>query len=249
MADPEDQSLQILRLIAEHLKRIKYPTLTRPKVRPDEPPTIELVSWGIQAYSLPWIRHFGTLISGILTLSDADNRASVRIVGRSSFELCAHVYYVKKHLKQFLDRGDLDTAWKFLMPIATGSRYVSELDSQMNREFGHLFPTAAHISKAVNCFKEVMPEGSEDDYSYLSEYCHPNMMAFKQHYQWTTPETMEMIPVVVFGAYGAIAGSAIQGIATVYELLGIGKESKVRKVIHQVMLDFVKEGRKLSDKG
>jgi hypothetical protein len=227
----QSSSLDLLRLIADHLKQIKFPRLTRPHGLPHEPPTQDLVSWGIRAYCLPWIRHFAVLISGVVTLYDTNNRAAVRIVGRSSYELCAHAYYVKKHLKQSIDRKDLSAAWKFLLPIATGSRYINELYP----EDSALFPTAAHISKVINCFKEVMPEDAKEDYSYLSEYCHPNMMAFMQHYQWTTPETIDFVDAVPFGAFGAIAGSSLMGLVAAHDLLVIGNEREIRKAIRKLL--------------
>src|SRR5260370_23030940 len=220
MSIQQHPSLSMLRLTAEHLKQIKYPQLTRPRVGPTQPATIELVQWAIQAYSLPWIRHFGVLISGIVTLSDNDNKAAVRIVGRSSFELCAHAYYVKKHVKQYLDAKNLSAAWDFLLPIGTGSRYINEFYA----EESDLFPAPPHIQKAINCFKEVMPKGTEDDYSYLSEYCHPNVMAFEQHYRWTTPDTIEFVNQVPFGAFGAIAASGLQGLMAGKEMFVIGNE-------------------------
>lgn len=235
----QGQSVELLRLIAENLKQISFPRLSRPRVLPHELPTVELVNWGIQAYCLPWIRHFGALVRGIVTLSDTNNRAAVRIVGRSSFELCAHIYYVKKHLKQYLDRNDLSAAWEFLLPIATGSRYINETDPQTSA----MFPTGAHVSKAVNCFKEVMPKDSHEDYSYLSEFCHPNMMAFMQHYQWTTPDTIEFVDAVPFGAFGAITASAIQGLVEADGLLGISDEREIRKVIRELLRSLVELGK------
>jgi hypothetical protein len=235
----QSHSLELLRLMAEGLKQISIPRLDRPRVLPHEPPTSELVNWGIQAYCLPWIRHFGVLISGIVTLSDTNNKAAVRIVGRSSFELCAHIYYVKKHLKQYLDRKDLSAAWEFLLPISTGSRYINELIPDESA----LFPEGPHISKAVNCFKEVMPKDSHEDYSYLSEYCHPNMMAFQQHYQWTTPDTIEFVDAVPFGAFGAIASSAILGLMIADELLGLGNERDIRTIIRELLLTLVERGK------
>jgi hypothetical protein len=160
----------MLRLTAEHLKKITFPQLVRPALGPDAPPTIELIQWAVRVYCFPWIRHINALLNGIVLLIDSDNKAAVRIIGRSSFEFCAHAYYVHKHLKQHLD-NDLDAAWKFLLPIGTGSRYISEF--HRTPEESELFPIGPHISKAVNCFqKEVMP--NDDDYSYLSEFCHPN---------------------------------------------------------------------------
>lgn len=218
----------MLRVAAEHLKQIKVPQLVRPAVGPDAPPTVELLYWAIQAYCFPWVRHMSALLNGMILLTDSDNKAAVRILGRSSFEVCAHAYYVKKHVKQHLDAKDLNAAWKFLLPIGTGSRYINEYHHPEETE---LFPAPPHISKAVNCFKEVMPNGTDDDYSYLSEFCHPNTMTFQQHYRWTTPYTIEFVDQVTFGAFGAIAGSSLQGLMTVHELLKLSNEKQVNSAI------------------
>jgi hypothetical protein len=115
------------------------------------------------------------------------------------------------------------------------SRYINEIIPQESA----MFPEGAHISKAVNCFKEVMPKDSREDYSYLSEYCHPNMMAFMQHYQWTTPDTIEFVDALRFGAFGAIAASALQGLLVTDELLGISNERELRKAIRELLLSLV----------
>jgi hypothetical protein len=179
------------------------------------------------------------LISGIVTLDDAGNRPAVRIVGRSSYELAAHIYYVKKHFKQHIDAGHVDRALKFLKPIRTGSRHVNEFHSGSEP-----FPTGVHIKKAINCFKEVMPKESVEDYSYLSEFCHPNVMTFMQHYQWTTPETIDFVDPILFGAFGAIAGSSIQGLLAAHELLGIGHETDIRRVVGKTLRVIAEEGQK-----
>jgi hypothetical protein len=238
-ANKDHPALSMLRLTTEHLRQLKFGRLIRPKIGPSQPPTKELVIWGIHAYCFPWLLQFGSLIGGIVTLFDTNNRAAVRILGRSSFELCAHSYYVKKHMKQNLGAGNLRAAWDFLLPIGTGSRYINE----HHPEDTALFPSPPHIKKAINCFKEVMPEGSEDDYSYLSEYCHPNTMAFQQHYHWTSPSIIEFGDVVPFGAMGSIAASALQGLMATDELLGLGDEKEVRGIIRKLLIAIV-EGEK-----
>jgi hypothetical protein len=244
MTEPTEDnsaSVSMLRLTAEHLKKIKFPQLVRPALGPNAPPTIELIQWAIQAYSFPWIRHINALINGIVLLIDSDNKAAVRIIGRSSFEFCAHAYYVKKHLKQHLDQKDLAAAWKFLLPIGTGSRYMSEFHS--TPEQNELFPVGPHISKIVNCFKETRPKETEDDYSYLSEFCHPNMMTFSQHYLWTTPYTIDFVDQVEFGAFGAIAASTTQGLMEIHELLNIGNERQINDAIFKLLEAIVDQHR------
>jgi hypothetical protein len=231
----------MLRVTAEHLKQIKFPQLIRPALGPDAPPTVELLHWAIQGYCFPWIRHMSALINGIILLTDNDNKAAVRIIGRSSYEFCAHAYYVKKHVKQYLDAKDLAAAWNFLLPIATGSRYINEFH---HPEESELFPEPPHIKKAVNCFQEVMPKESKDDYSYLSEFCHPNTMTLQQHYRWTTPYTIDFVDQVQFGAFGAIAGSALQGLVTIRELLIIGKERQNSGAITGLLKAIVDQAEK-----
>jgi hypothetical protein len=230
----------MLRVAAEHLKQIKLPQLTRPTLGPDAPPTLDLLHWGIQAYSFPWIRHMSALLNGIILLTDSENKAAVRIIGRSSFEFCAHAYYVKKHLKQHIDRSDLTAAWGFLLPITTGSRYINEYH---HPEESDMFPSPPHIIKAINCFKEIRPDGTDDDYSYLSEFCHPNTMTFQQHYRWTTPYTIDFVDQVAFGAFGAIAGSATQGLLTIRELLALGNERQVNAAIAKLLKAIVDQHR------
>lgn len=239
--DNGSPSVSMLRLAAEHLKQIKFPQLVRPRLGPDAPPRIELIRWAIRAYCFPWIRHMSALINAIVLLIDSDNKAAVRIIGRSSFEFCAHAYYVKKHLKQHLDRKDLPAAWKFLLPVGTGSRYMSEFHS--TPEESDLFPVGPHIGKVINCFKEATPEGTEEDYSYLSEFCHPNMMTFAQHYQWTTPSTIDFLDQVEFGAFGTIAASTTRGLMEIHELLDIGDERQVNSSIVALLRALVEQHR------
>ncbi len=143
-------------------------------------------------------------------------------------------------MKQYLDAKDLSGAWDFLLPVGTGSRYINE----HHPEESAMFPAPPHIKKAINCFKEVMPKGTEDDYSYLSEYCHPNTMAFQQHYRWTTPYIIDFADQVAFGAFGSIAGSSLQGLMAIQELLEIGNEKEVRKAIVKLLKAIIEQAKR-----
>ncbi len=108
----KSNSCASLSLIAESIKQFTFPNLKRPPVPAKAPATRELVNWGAQVYCFSWMRHFCTLLNGIVLLKEAGNTPSARIVARSVFELGAHAYYVKKHLKQHIDAGDFSAAWK-----------------------------------------------------------------------------------------------------------------------------------------
>ena len=150
MDTQRSDSFATLRVIAEHLRRVSFPNLQRPAVPAKAPATPELIGWATQLYCFSWMRHFCVLVNGIVTLSDAGDIPAARIVMRSVFELNAHAYYVKKHLKQHIDAGHFSAAWEFLRPIGAGSRYINK----QHPEESEMFPSPPHIRKAINCFAE-----------------------------------------------------------------------------------------------
>jgi hypothetical protein len=69
------------------------------------------------------------------------------------------------------------------------------------------------------------------------------MMTFSQHYRWTTPYVIDFVDEVPFGAFGAIAGSSLQGLIAIDELLGIGSEREVRSAIVKLLRAILKEAK------
>lgn len=218
------ESFDGLKLIARELTQLIFPELKRPPNPANDPPTPELVKWGATVYCFSWMRHLCALLNGVVALMASDNVPASRIVARSVYELGAHMYYVKKHLTQHVRILNWSAAWTFLTPIATGSRYMNK---QIPAE-SELFPIPAHISKMINCFSEVMPANAQEDYSYLSEFSHPNVMAFLQHYEWSDPYTVKFVSSEVHGFLGATTSAVINGLLALDELLRLAGEQDVR---------------------
>ena len=157
------------------------------------------------------------------------------------YELSAHIYYLKKHLKQHLDAGNVGTAFDFLLPIATGSRYIRE----QNPEDSELFPSPPHIAKAIKCFQEKLPPYALENYSYLSEFCHPNLLAFMQYYEWTDSHTAKFVDKQrMEGQFGPTTGAVIQGLMTLNELLWLTKEKTVNESVLQLLETIGEETKK-----
>jgi hypothetical protein len=224
-----------LRVIAERTTHFSFPNLPRPPIPPNKPATEELVNWGAHVYCFSWIRHFNTLVNGIITLRDAGNTPSAIIVARSVFELGAHAYYVKKHLKQHIDSKNLDAAWKFLGPIKTGSRYINE----QHPEESEMFPEPVHIRKAVNCLGEMLPEAATEDYSFLSEYCHPNMLAFSQYYRWPNPFEVQFVDHEARGVFGSTTSACLLGLMAIQEILRLTQEKTALFCLIELLEDIV----------
>lgn len=216
----------VIREVAQQLNQFSFPDLKRPRVPADAPATPELVDWGIRVYCFSWMRHLCTLVQGAVTLVDSRNNQSARILARSIFELGAHAYYVNKHLQQHIRDAKWSAAWDFLTPITMGSRYMNE---QIPEESA-LFPAPAHIRKVINCFSEVTSRSAQDDYSYLSEFSHPNVLAFMQYYNFCDPETITFVDhKPLEGFLGATTVAVIQGLLSIQRLLVIAHERDVSR--------------------
>jgi len=232
MDGPRPQPVGTLRLIADTSATFRFPNVVAPEKDPAKPPTPALLSFGMRVYCYPWIRHFSSLSGGVAAHCDAGNVASARIVARSLFELCAHIYYVQKHLKQHIAAKNYIAAWKFLTPIAIGSRYLNEHHPGR----GPSVPAPPHISKVVKCFEERIPKESREDYSYLSEYSHPNTMAFQQHYKWLNPRTVTITDQIpIHGFLGSTTAASIQALLAADELLGLARERDVRTQLRRLL--------------
>ena len=234
MSARNPDSIDTLRFIAKRTTAFSFPNLTRPSLSPEQPASLELVNWGAQVYSFSWLLHLSALLNGLVTLEDAGNRPSAIILARSVYELGAHAYYVKKHLKQHIDAKNFDEAWKFLLPVTTGSRYMTEKFPST----GDMFPTAAHISKMIKCFSEVMPEDAIENYSFLSEFSHPNSFAFGQHHDWMTPYEVSFVPHKASGMFGATAAACLHGLMAIRELLHLTGEESVKISVQRLLIDM-----------
>jgi hypothetical protein len=175
-----------LKAILSELDKIQTPELVRPDVPHGQPATEELVKWASQVYVYSIACHFREILRSALTLYDAGQVAAVFLCVRALFEMAAHIYYVKKHVFQHLDNKDYDAAWKFMVKVNAGSRYMKEkYGEKLNGEIE--LEESPQIQKAVaafnECFKEQKNAASEE-YSFLSEFSHPNSFAFTNHIDW-----------------------------------------------------------------
>src|SRR5207302_9280140 len=109
------------------------------------------------------------------------------LIARCLFEIGAHTYYVHKHFVQYFDAKDLESAWKFLHEINMGSRYMQEEYGDKVEEWPS-FVAPREIAKIIRTFDEWTNKQSRTEYSFLSEFAHPNMAALSHYYNIETGE-------------------------------------------------------------
>ncbi|MGB2886276.1 MAG: hypothetical protein WBC04_01135 [Candidatus Acidiferrales bacterium] len=234
---PNTDSAQLLRIAAASLEELEFPPLVRPNVPFNSAPTKDLVDWTMQLYSFSFLSQFRALLRGVIPLMEARNIPALRIIVRALFELGAHSYYVKKHVKQHLEANNLEATWDFLIPVGTSSLYTISpypLESQ-------LFPSPAHSGQVINCFNEIMEGNAADIYSLLSEFCHPDMAAIKQHYLWDGSQlvTFDAPEGNLSTALPLGASVTLAALDAINELLELSNETEIRTKVIQLLRKLV----------
>ena len=224
---------QLLRIVDASLEELEFPPLVRPDVPFDSPPTKDLVDWTIQLYSFSFLSQFRALLRGVIPLIEARNIPALRIIVRALFEMGAHSCYVKNHVKQHLEAKNLEAAWDFLLPLATSNLYTISPYPQESQ----LFPSPAHIERVINCFNEIMEGDAAEAYSLLTEFCHPALAVFKQHYQWEASRLVTFdAPEENLGtALPLGASSTLAALDAVSELLALSNETEIRTKLIQLL--------------
>lgn len=163
----------------QQLLQIAFPELQRPAVKGQDDPTEELVKWSARMYCYSLISHFREMLGSFIWAAKHGLIPASFVIGRCLFEMAAHAYYVHKHCVQYADKSDWGAAWDFLQDINMGSRYMREEYGEENYE-----ATPREIAKIIRCFDEWIARGrATTEYSFLSEFAHPNMAALSHYYR------------------------------------------------------------------
>ncbi len=166
---------------SKQLSQILLPELQRPAVADKEAPAPELVNWASLMYCFSLLAHFREMLRSFLALVQEGFVPAGFVVAPCLFEMAAHAYYTHKHAIQYLDAGDLQSVWNFLIEINMGSRYMQE---EYGDQLANWAPFAAprEIAKVIRYFDEWTEGKATTEYSFLSEFTHPNMAAFSHYY-------------------------------------------------------------------
>ena len=166
------------------LDQIRFPELPQPPVGPEETPTLELVTWASQLYCFSLLAHFREMLRSFIFLAQNSFVPTSFVTARCLFEMAAHAHYTHKHVVQYLDARDLKRVWEFLLEINMGSRYKCEEYGDRSEDLPPP-PAPREIAKIIRSFDEWMSKAdgkATTEYSFLSEFAHPNMAAFSHYY-------------------------------------------------------------------
>ena len=232
---------------SRELDQIKLPHLQRPPVVAGAAATLDLISWACQFYCFSVLAHFREMLRSFTVLVWNGLIPASFVIARCLFEMAAHTHYTHKHVIQFLDSNDLEAARSFLTDINMGSRYMQEEYGDKTEEWPP-FAAPREIAKVIRAFDEwTKTRQARTEYSFLSEFAHPNMAAFS-HYYKMEPGEAGFGAVTFFeprrdGAaapWPQISISFIASLHFIWRLLRRIDEKEVAPQVETILKKFVK---------
>jgi len=248
------RGIRTLKIVTDSLLAVDLPTLRRPSVKPTDPKTEELVSWGICVYVYSLIVHVQKILVGLVGLAESGNVAATAPVARHVFEWTAMACCVARRLKDSVGKQDWDGAWARLTDVALGSYWAGK--------YGHKYagvppvtpplpiPNPVRVGDAVKEYEmyqigHAREAEANDSYSLLSDCSHPNAACLLRYQAWEdngrvtrfidpdqdpTPESF--LPFVNC--------CLIDLLLFMYDLLAMANETTVRPKVKVVLDELVK---------
>jgi hypothetical protein len=173
--------------LAGRLHALEFPVLIRPMVPYGAPPTVELIAWAIEVYVFCFLAHIRQLVESYALLLRHMHWPTTFFVGRGLFEVAGHAMLVLRKVRAALKSNDYAAGWDVFAAAIMGNREM--LDSGVKTSAGTDWQEPFHVNDDVRALAAVLPGESRKDreaevllmYSFLCEFCHPNMGAVTQY--------------------------------------------------------------------
>jgi hypothetical protein len=239
------QGMTPLTIATEHLQKITLPQLTRPSVGPKEPPTEELVAWGIKYYAYSSIAHLRMVLEGVVLLAKAENIPTTFFAARNILEWAAHACYMSRNLANYVNKKEWGRAWHVLSMAAMGNKWMKDHGSKYETTAVlDGVPDPLHVANIVAAYDEWERQQfgkgeAKENYGLLSEYSHPNSACIQQYHEhvgpevrFITPSTGSPLPIVNW--------CLIDLLMFIAELLRVGQEQIVQPQVVSVLTEISK---------
>jgi hypothetical protein len=241
-------AIKPVNVIATALHEVVLPSLVRPPVGPNDPPTEELVLWGLLNYAYSAIAHVRTVLDGLVALGDVGNQPTILIVGRHLFEWTMHASYMIQNFEEHRESSDLKGAWELFLTTDTGNRWIKRHGTKYwSPPVGVCddVPGSLRVSHLVKAYKihQVKTHGKdsvEDEYGYLSEHAHANGACFLSYREINGMELCFVESPVSHDFPGVIHACVVEWLLSIYHLLGLAREDNVRLAVAVILKSLVK---------
>ena len=184
--DAEAAARRLTALLAG-LNLVAFPSLVRPAVPYDSPPTADLVSWARCFYASVLLSHVRQLLGTFLAAVRAGQTPGAFVLARCIFELGAHAVLVHETVGKRRAAGDLPGAWENLARAMVGN---SEMRARGERtSAGTEWIKPFHVNDGLRALDRFLAKAGDEKpaqemYDTLTEHAHPSQGAFSQYYRW-----------------------------------------------------------------
>ena len=167
-------------VVADTLQRIQLPSLTRPPLGPNHPPTLELVQFDLTNYAYSSLAYIRNLLQGYLALVALGNVTGLDLVTRGLFEWTMQASYVYLRTREPFQAKQYAACRELMDRIQSGNGWIKKHgDKYWKAPVDDDVPDSLRIKHLVKAYKEYQlqtrqSDSVEDDYGYLSEHAHPN---------------------------------------------------------------------------
>lgn len=188
------QGIKTVELVSNDLKKVVYPILSRPPVKPHEPPTEELVQWGMKLYAYSLVAHLRKMLEALIQLAGVENIPAANVLGRHIFEWTAHACYMSRNLGNHVRRKEWERAWSLLSRAVIGSVWIKRHGEKYSSPAAPLpakVPDPLEVPNIVGAYEQYLLQqhgvkSAKDTYGFFSELSHPNAACLQQYHKHGT---------------------------------------------------------------
>jgi hypothetical protein len=219
--------------IANTLQHLQLPTLTRPDIGPNDPPTLALVQFDLESYAYSSVAYMRDLLKGLRVLFSAKSGAASDIVIRGLYEWTMQASYVDQQNRALISAGNYDECRRTMGSILTGNFWVNKHGSKYYPLEDAGIPDGVRIKHWTKAYRAHQMETRgedrvEDDYGYLSEHAHPSSACFYD-FRRIRGLTMEFVePKFEERPRGMAQATVIDWSLCICNILGLARETVVR---------------------
>jgi hypothetical protein len=239
--------IPILPIVTAGLERIELPPLIRPAI-PNDSPNEALVLWGTLYYTYCVIAHLRVVLRGMVELLRLGNVPTAFLACRHVFEWTAHACLMSGEMEGFIGKQDWKGAWDLQSRVMEANRWVKEHGEKYEPRYAYdEIPDSMRVKKALKAYEQYQQQQHgqsdvEDSYALLSEHTHPNSACFNSYTRIVEPE-VRFVPPSTDSALLGEERCLIDLVLFLHALLGIGKETNVRRQLRAV-IDKLLEAKK-----
>lgn len=241
------KGVKTIELVAKHLQVVVFPILTRPPVKPNEPPTEELIRWAIRMYAYSVIAQVRRMLEALAQLANVENIPASYVVGRHIFEWAAHACYMSRNLKNYVRRKEWGRAWSLLSIAVIGNLWMKQYGAKYALPTSQAPPSTPDplaVANVVGAYEHYLfqthgSKTAKENYALLSELSHPNAACLQQHHvhraggretQIADSEPISPLPFVNW--------CLLDLLVFIDALLELVKETEVRSTISKALAEI-----------